>query len=120
MIETTSCFSAALAVLFALAPGHALASTVPSAPSSPIATPGMAGASVSFTPSVSDGGSAIIRYTVTSNPGGITAIGGAPPIAVSGLTNGTSYTFTATATNSNGTSAASAASNTVVPSAALA
>src|SRR5674476_1410750 len=80
----------------------------------------MAGASVSFTPPVSDGGSAIIRYTVTSNPGGITAIGGAPPIAVSGLTNGASYTFTVTATNVHGASAASGASNTVVPSAAVA
>src|SRR5450756_1283772 len=120
MIETTSCFSAALAVLFALAPGHALASTVPSAPSSPVATPGIAGASVSFTPSVSDGGSPIIRYTVTSSPDGIIAIGGASPVAVNGLTNGASYTFTVTATNINGASAASGASNTVVPSAAVA
>ena len=85
-----------------------------------MATPGIAGASVSFTPSVSDGGAPIIRYTVTSSPDGITATGGAPPIAVSGLTNGTSYTFTVTATNINGPSVASAASNTVIPSAALA
>ena len=85
-----------------------------------MATPGIAGASVSFTPSVSDGGAPIIRYTVTSSPDGIAATGGAPPIAVSGLTNGTSYTFTVTATNINGPSAASAASNTVIPSAALA
>jgi len=34
---------------------------------------------------------------------------------VSGLTNGTSYTFKATATNGGGTSAASAASNSVTP-----
>ena len=110
----------ALSVLLAMAPSQAHASTVPSAPASPMATPGIAGASVSFTPSVSDGGAPIIRYTVTSSPDGIAATGGAPPIAVSGLTNGTSYTFTVTATNINGPSAASAASNTVIPSAALA
>src|ERR1035441_8301082 len=97
-----------------MAPGHAHASTVPSAPASPVATPGIAGVLVSFTPSVSDGGSAIIRYTVTSTPGGITAIGGAHPISVSGLTNGTSYTFTVTATNINGATAASGASNIVI------
>jgi Domain of unknown function (DUF2341) len=88
---------------------------VPTAPTSPVATPSISGASVAFTLPVSDGGSPIISYTVTSSPGAIAAIGGASPITLSGLTNGVSYTFTVTATNSNGNSAPSAASNTVVP-----
>jgi hypothetical protein len=71
--------------------------------------------SVTFTAPANNGGSAITSYTVTSSPGNITATGSSSPIIVSGLSNGTSYTFTVTATNSSGTSAASASSNTATP-----
>lgn len=74
-------------------------------------------ATVSFTPPVNNGGSAITSYTVTSSPGGITQSGPASPITVTGLTNGTEYTFTVTATNSIGTSVPSVPSNAVTPSA---
>ena len=73
-------------------------------------------ASVSFTPPVSTGGSPIMDYTVTSIPGGLTGTGTASPIVVSGLTNGTSYTFTVHATNIDGNGPESVPSNAVTPS----
>ncbi|WP_445777224.1 Ig-like domain-containing protein [Shewanella sp.] len=82
------------------------------------ATAGDAQASVSFTAPANNGGSAITGYTVTSSPGGLTATGTSSPITVTGLTNGTAYTFSVTATNSAGTSSSSSASNSVTPSGA--
>ncbi|MCS6237038.1 tandem-95 repeat protein [Shewanella baltica] len=88
---------------------------VPSAPTIGTATAGNAQASVNFTASASNGGAAVTSYTVTSNPSGFTGTGVGSPISVIGLTNGVAYTFTVTATNSAGTGAASAASNSVTP-----
>ncbi len=89
--------------------------TAPGAPQSPHATAGDAQAVVSFTPPASNGGATITSYTVTASPGGRTASGASSPITVTGLTDGTSYTFTVTATNSVGTGPASVASNAVTP-----
>lgn len=89
--------------------------TTPDAPTIGTAIAGDAEAVISFTAPVDDGGSAITQYTVTSSPGNVVATGAASPIVVSGLANGTAYTFTVTATSSAGTSVASAASNSVTP-----
>lgn len=90
---------------------------VPGAPTIGTATAGDTQATVTFSAPASTGGSAILAggYTVTSSPGNLTGTGSGSPIAVSGLTNGVSYTFTVTATNSAGTGTASAASNAIVP-----
>ena len=90
--------------------------TVPGAPTSVVATAGNATASVAFVAPSSTGGSVITGYTVTSSPGSITAMGTTSPINVTGLTNGTAYTFTVVATNAVGNSVASAASAAVTGS----
>jgi uncharacterized protein (TIGR02145 family) len=85
--------------------------TVPGAPTGVVATVGNS-VSVSFVAPTNNGGRAITGYTVTSNPGNITASGTTSPVIVPGLTNGTSYTFTVIATNEVGNSLASSASTT--------
>ena len=89
--------------------------TVPDAPTSPTVVPGNLEATVSFEAPINNGGSAITGYTVTSNPGGITASGASSPITVTGLTNGTAYTFTVTATNDVGEGDSSTESNSITP-----
>jgi hypothetical protein len=88
----------------------------PDAPTIGTATGGNASASVTFTAPANVGGSAITSYTVISTPGGFTGSGASSPVTVSGLTNGTAYTFKVFATNSYGPSVLSAASNSVTPS----
>lgn len=85
--------------------------TAPGAPTAVVATYGNGSVSVAF--HAPNGGSAITGYTVTSTPGGLTKTGKASPLVVSGLTNGTAYTFTVKATNVAGTGAASAPSGPV-------
>jgi uncharacterized protein (TIGR02145 family) len=89
--------------------------TVPGAPTSPAATVDNDQATVAFTAPGSNGGSDITGYTVTSSPGSFSATGASSPLVVTGLTNGTSYTFTVIATNAAGNSVASAASAAVTP-----
>ncbi len=91
---------------------------VPGAPGSVTATAGDGQAVVSWTAPASDGGSPITGYTVTASPGGRTCqTTGALSCTVTGLTNGTEYTFTVKAANAVGTGPASAASAGVTPAA---
>lgn len=93
---------------------------VPDAPTSVSASQSSSGfgsASVSFTEPTNVTASS---YTVTSSPGNLTEEGSSSPIIVSGLSANTSYTFTVTATGSNGTSAASSASSPITTPAAYA
>lgn len=88
---------------------------LPGAPTIGTAVAGNASASVTFTPPAAGTAPAVTSYTATSSPGGFTGTGAASPVTVSGLSNGTAYTFTVTATNPDGTGPASAASNSVTP-----
>jgi uncharacterized protein YjdB len=90
--------------------------TAPGIPTSVTATAENGQAIITFIPPVNDGGSEITGYIVTANPGGLTVTGTGSPLTISGLTNGTSYTFTVQAINKAGISESSAESNAVVPS----
>ena len=93
---------------------------LPSAPTAVVATAGDGQAVVTWAASDFDGGTSIDRYTVTSSPGGFTCStpsGSILTCTVSGVANGTAYTFTVAAHNSVGDGAASVASAEVAPQA---
>ena len=94
----------------------------PDAPTNVVAKAGNRSATVTWTAPPMPNGSPVDGYTVTSSPDGLQAKvfaqgSSAPPTSavVSGLKNGTEYTFTVVAHNQSGNSADSDPSNPVTP-----
>ena len=89
--------------------GGSSSTAVPGAPTIGTATAGDASVSIAFTAPASNGGEAITAYTGTCTGGGVSKTGTATasPVVVTGLSNGTAYSCSVTATNPVGTGAAS-------------
>lgn len=103
-----------------------LAITVPGAPTGVIAQAADSQATVAWVPPTNTGNATITSYTVTAWINGVptaisvtTSNGTTTSAVVSGLTNGTTYTFTAHATNIKGSGPESAPSNAVTPTRTL-
>ena len=92
----------------------------PSTPETPTVTAGDGQVRITVRPTFTGGG--IETTTVTASPGGATCIvvGGNGFCDITGLTNGTAYTFTTVSRNSSNTSATSPVSDPATPFPALA
>ena len=88
----------------------------PSAPLSISAIVGDSQTHIGFAAPLSNGGSPILNFTATCNPGSINATGFYSPITISGLTNDQLYSCSVVATNSSGGGPSSDAVN-VIPTA---
>jgi hypothetical protein len=94
---------------------------VPDPPTNVTATAGNGEATVSWSAPAFNGGSAITGYVLTRYVAGAvqgtTTVGVATQATVTGLANGSSYTFFVAAVNAAGTGSSSAPSNPVTPAA---
>lgn len=89
--------------------------TPPSAPTNVTATAGNAQASIVWGAPISSSSFPVTNYRVTASPGGQTCLTSSTSCTITGLTNGTTYTFSASALSGAGWGA-SATSNPVTPS----
>jgi len=109
VVFCTDTGSAAMFALYGLGDVYSIndgiAPCAPAPPSNVVATAGDASASVSFDPPPNDGGSPITGYIVYLNPGKFRKTASGSPVTFSGLTNGTTYTFSVVATNAAGATA---------------
>ena len=112
-VKTTNAAGSSLTASAASLP--VTARTVPAAPAAPSVTPGSTQAVVAWTETLNDGGDSVTEYQVTSIPGSFTCTTSLLTCAVTGLTNGTAYTFTVAAKNQAGYSLDSAASTSATP-----
>jgi len=118
LVGLVSLFMATIAPEWVSPASAAVNAAVAGAPTSVTAVAGDSEATVTWVAPASDGGSAITSYTVSATPGSASATtsnGSTLSIIVTGLTNGTAYTFTVLATNGDGNSTASSASSAVTP-----
>ena len=93
----------------------AITAAAPAAPTIGTATPGDAQATIAFTPSANSGGSPLVTFRATCNPGTVFANGTVSPITVMGLVNGTAYLCSVTATNAAMLTSAASATVSVTP-----
>jgi hypothetical protein len=125
---TTSPLTSGTTYTFTLVAVNIKGLSLPSAPSNPViplappdpptnvvAVPENSAVSITWDDPVSDGGSPILSYTVTSSPGNIILLSVQSPTLFQNLINGTEYTFTVYATNQIGDSILSIPSLPVIP-----
>ena len=98
--------------------------TGPSRPEAPLNVNAAAGdgtATVNWSPPPSNGDRPILYYTIAASPGGAVLMvdGTVQMVTFTGLTNGTSYTFTVSATNEVGMGPRSQPSNPATPQASV-
>jgi hypothetical protein len=91
-----------------------LVETIPDPPTITALVRGDGSVTITFIPPRNTGNSIITSYIITYSPGNFTTTVATSPATISGLTNGTTYRFTAVAVNKIGQSASSSLSDPII------